>query len=59
MTGALTIGGTSASPSTAHRNADHATHETADYLHGYASWEEMEAAMNGSGDGVLGPDHQG
>ena len=28
---------------------DHATHEStdsADYLHGYASWQEMETAMN-------------
>jgi manganese oxidase len=55
MTGALTIGGTSASPSESAAGTDHATHETADYLHGYASWEEMEAAMNERAMAFLDP----
>lgn len=58
MTGALTIGGTSASAS----GTDHAANEaaaTADYLHGYASWEEMEAAMNERAMAFLDPSIKG
>jgi FtsP/CotA-like multicopper oxidase with cupredoxin domain len=58
MTGALTIGGTSASaPAT-----DHATHESAesaDYLHGYASWQEMETAMTDRAMAFLDPTIKG
>jgi FtsP/CotA-like multicopper oxidase with cupredoxin domain/plastocyanin len=54
MTGALTVGGTSAStPAT-----DHAAHESAaaaDYLHGYDSWQEMETAMTDRAMAFLDP----
>jgi plastocyanin len=48
MTGSVTIGDASAT--------DHgADHETADYLHGYASWQDMETAMTDRAMAFLDP----
>ena len=61
MTGALTIGDVR-HPSANASGTDHATHEaaaSADYLHGYASWEEMEAAMNERAMAFLDPTIKG